>query len=290
MPEPSKKYNILLLHDVPGASSLAMNALRKDGQTYHDAISELCSSPSLVPGWDLNRDDIAQGSLAYHPVFGDIIYGYSWRYASTMELCDNLKAAEANPAIAAHIIHIDSCGGQAFGLHEAFDLIRSLKKPCYAVVESCAASAAYYLAAGCDKIFTTSKFSKVGSIGVMVVYVDDSEYLEKNGIKVKELYSNYSPLKNQDSRDIAAGETKEFIEKYLDPLAKTFIEDVQKTRKGITEESDALKGELYLAEEAQTEGLTDGVLSFDDVVAKLIKKTAAEAPAEAPSRDINNLF
>ena len=182
MPPATQKYNILLQHPVPGASSLALNALRKPDQTYHDAIAALCQSTNLVHGWDLDRDDIAEGSIAYHPIFGDIIYGYSWWRASTMELCDNLKAAEANPAIAAHLIHIDSCGGQAFGLHETFDLIRSLKKPCYAVVESCAASAAYYIAAGCDKIFTTSKFSKVGSIGVMVVYVDDSEYLEKEGI------------------------------------------------------------------------------------------------------------
>lgn len=289
MPPITQKYNILLQHPVPGASSLALNALRKPDQTYHDAIAALCQSTNLVHGWDLDRDDIAEGSIAYHPIFGDIIYGYSWWRASTMELCDNLKAAEANPAIAAHLIHIDSCGGQAFGLHETFDLIRSLKKPCYAVVESCAASAAYYLAAGCDKIFTTSKFSKVGSIGVMVVYVDDSEYMEKEGIKVKELYSNYSPLKNQDSRNLENGETKEFIEKYLDPLAKAFIEDVQKSRKGIAEDSDALKGEIFLGEAAQAEGLIDGVSSLDDVIAKLIKKTAAEVSAEAPAFDINQL-
>ena len=288
MPEIKPKYIIQLLADVPGASSLAIKAITKEGQTYHEAVAALTGAPSLVHGWDLDRDDIAQGSIAYHPIFGDIRYGYSWWYASTMELMDNLKAAEANPAIAAHVIHIDSRGGEAFGLHEAFELIRSLSKPCYAIIESCAASAGYYLAAGCDKIFTTSKFSKVGSIGTMLVYVDDSDYLEKQGIKVKELYSNYSPLKNQDYRDLENGETKEFIEKYLDPLAKSFIGDVQKARKGIADDSDALKGELYLAEEADTVGLTDGVLSFDDVIAKLLKKT--ETHVEGPSKDINTIF
>ncbi len=291
MSKNAPKYTIQFLANVPGASSLALRSICKEGQSYHDAVASLGAAPSLIYGWAAGRDDIPSGSIAYHPIFGNIVYGYHWYYPSTMELMDNLKAAEANEAIAAHIIHIDSCGGEAFGLHEAFELIRSLKKPCYAVVESCAASAAYYLAAGCKKIFTTSKFSKVGSIGVMVVYVDDSEYYESNGIKIKELYSNYSPLKNEDSRKLEAGETKEFIEKYLDPLAKTFIEDVRSARKKIEEGSDALKGEIYLAEEAETIGLTDGVKSFDDTVDKLVEKTApAPEVPEAPSRDINQLF
>lgn len=290
MPNPSPKYNIQFLANVPGASSLALRSICKEGQSYHDAIVELGAAPALVYGWQMDRENIPSGSIAYHPIFGDIVYGYSWWYASTMELMDNLKAAEANEAIAAHIIHIDSRGGEAFGLHEAFELIRSLKKPVYAVVESCAASAAYYLAAGCDKIFTTSKFSKVGSIGVMVVYVDDQEYYDKYGIKIKELYSNYSPLKNEDARKLEAGETEEFIKKYLDPLAKTFIEDVQSARKKIEDGSDALKGEIYLAEEAEPIGLTDGVKSFDDALEKLAKKTEPTPATEPPSKNINSLF
>lgn len=290
MPKSNQKYIIQFLANVPGASSLANQSVCKEGQSYHDAIAELGAAPSLVYGWQMDRENLPAGSIAYHPVFGDIVYGYSWWYASTMELMDNLKAAEANEAIAAHVIHIDSRGGEAFGLHEAFELIRSLKKPCYAVVESCAASAAYYLAAGCDKIYTTSRFSKVGSIGVMVVYVDDQEYYDKRGIKIQELYSNYSPLKNEDSRKLEAGEIKEFVEKYLDPLAKAFIEDVQTARKKVEDGSDALKGELYLAEEGQAVGLTDGVKSFDDTILKLAEKTAPAPAPEAPSRDINSLF
>lgn len=281
---------MLLQHIVPGASSLALNIIRKEDQTYHDAITELCSSPSLIHGWSLRSGkDIPEGSIAYHPLFGDIRYGYSYYYASTMELCDNIKAAEANPAIVAHLIHIDSCGGQAFGLHEAFELIRSTKKPCYAVIESAAASAAYYLAVGCDKIFTTSQFSKVGSIGVMTIYVDESEYLKKEGVKVVELYSNYSPLKNQDSRDLQNGDTAEYIKKYLDPIAKAFIEDVKTARKGVADDSDALKGELLLADASIQAGLVDAVASLDDVIDKLAKKTAPKAPAEAPAFDINKL-
>ena len=72
-------------------------------------------------------------------------------------------------------------------------------------------------------------------------------------------------------------------------LAKAFIEDVQAARKKVADDSDALKGEVYLAEEAETVGLIDGVKNLDDVVAKLAAKIEAPAPA-APSRDINTIF
>lgn len=290
MHDSKTQARILFLDNHPGIAHLCGQLARKDGQSYHEAVADAIALPTLVYGWRAGDQDIASGSVAYHPVFGEIVYGYHWYKASTMELMDNLKAAEANPAISAHIIHIDSHGGEAFGLHEAFGLIRSLKKPCFAVVESCAASAGYYLAAGCDKIYTTSKFSYVGSVGIMMVLVDESKYLEDLGIKVTELYSNYSPLKNADSRKLEEGETQEFIEKHLDPLAKAFIEDVKTARKKVAEDSDALKGEIYMAEEGQEIGLIDGVKSFDDALAALAKKAEPSETLTKPSRDINTIF
>ena len=109
------------------------------------------------------------------------------------------------------------------------------------------------------------------------------------GIKIQELYSSFSPLKNEDSRKLERGETKEFIEKYLDPLAKAFIEDVQSSRKKVAADSDALKGEVYLAEEAKEVGLVDGVKSFDDTLSVLAAK--ANPPEQPkPSRDLNSIF
>lgn len=282
---------ILFLDTHPGTGSLCSRIVAKDDQDYHAAVEAAVDLPSLVYGWRAGREDVAAGSIAYHPILGEVVYGYHWYLPSTMELMDNLKAAEANPSIVAHILHIDSPGGEAFGLHEAFQLIRSLKKPCFAVAESVAASAAYYLAAGCDRIYTTSKFSKVGSIGIMVVRVDDSEYLEKHGIKIQEIYSSYSTLKNEDARKVENGETQTYIEKYLDPVAKAFIEDVKLARKKVADDSDALKGECYLADDAQEVGLIDGVKSFDDALAALAAKAAPAATTPVPpSRDINTIF
>ena len=289
MPKHIPHAHILFQDSHPGLAQLSYSIVCKEGQSYHDAVAEAVDLPNIVYGWRASREDIPAGSVAYHPIFGEVVYGYHWYLPSTMELCDNLKAAEANPAIVAHVLHIDSPGGEAFGLHEAFELIRSLHKPVYAVVESCCCSAAYYLAAGADKIFTTSKFSKVGSIGIMMIRVDDEKYLEDMGIKIQELYSSFSPLKNEDSRKLERGETKEFIEKYLDPLAKAFIEDVQSSRKKVAADSDALKGEVYLAEEAKEVGLVDGVKSFDDTLSVLAAK--ANPPEQPkPSRDLNSIF
>ena len=125
----------------------------------------------------------------------------------------------------------------------------------------------------------------------MVVRVDDSEYLEKHGIKIQEIYSSYSTLKNEDARKVENGETQAYIEKYLDPVAKAFIEDVKLARKKVANDSDALKGECYLADDAQEVGLIDGVKSFDDALAALAAKATPADPTPAPpSRDINTIF
>ena len=43
------------------------------------------------------------------------------------------KAAEDNPNISAHLIHIDSVGGEAYGCHEVFNVIKDGTRYCLTV-------------------------------------------------------------------------------------------------------------------------------------------------------------
>lgn len=221
---------------------------------------------------DFAGDDTVSGSIAYHPVFGIISYDH-WYYFSTKKFIDDLRAADENPAIKAHLLHIDSPGGEAFGIPEAFEAVRALKKPVYAFVESMAASAGYYIAAGAGKIYARSIFSDIGCIGAMAEIVDDSGLNEKFGIKVTAIRSSYSPLKNKVQEDVLNGHPEEYIRERLDPLAKRFIDDVRTARPDIAEDSDALKGKLYFAADAQGEGLIDGIMTIDEVIEEIDAET-----------------
>lgn len=232
---------------------------------------------------DFEDPEIIEGSIAYHPVFGNIYYKSSYRF-STERFISDIKAADANPAIIAHLIHVDSCGGEAFGCHEAFTAVRSLSKPCYGLIDSVAASAGYYLVAGAKRIYASSMFSEIGCIGIMSVMVDDTEMLKKWGLEEHEYYSNYSPLKNKVFNDARNGNGEEFVKRFLDPYAFQFINDIRSARKKISEE--ALQGETYYATDAMPAGMIDGEASLEEVVG-MITEAAKPKQNTAPAIDIN---
>lgn len=254
----------------------------KEGQKYRDAFKGLTDSgPLAYP----RNEEAPEGSIAYHPIFGPVYYSSWWRF-STEDFIEDLKAAEANPAIAAHLLHIDSPGGEVFAVHEAFEGVKALTKPCIALIDSCGASAAYWLACAADKVYASSIFSSVGSIGVMSTFYDDRETMKKYGIKEIELYSSYSDLKNKMYKDILDGKVEEFIKTRLDPLAKQFIDDVQSVRT-IEDDSEALRGKIYYAMNAMPEGLIDGRCTFEEVITEL--QNLMPKPADEPTIDINHL-
>lgn len=234
----------------------------KSGIKYKDAVPAP-SSTILVNRYSFDSEDIEPGSIAYHPVFGDIRMDSYWRF-STRQFMKDLKNAEDNPAIAAHLIHVNSPGGEAFGCREAFQLIRSLKKPVVGLIDSLACSAGYYLIAGCDKIFASSIFSEVGCIGTMAFFYNDDKMMEDWGYTVHEYYSHLSTRKNKVFNEAYNGEGEEYITRFLDPMAQDFIDNVKAARGEVSQE--ALKGETFYAPEAQAAGLIDGEASLDEVL------------------------
>lgn len=280
---------ILFLAKVPMASASAATGRVKEDKSYKEsaAVPEIDPEKTVnLVVYDFN-DDLPENTIAFHPIYGPVMYDYSWRYFSTKEFMENLKAAEENPNIIAHLIHVDSNGGEAFGCHEAFEAVKALKKPCIALVDSMAASAGYYLCCAADKVYVGSKFSETGCIGTMCVMYNDKEYLEKFGIKELEYYSNYSPLKNKVIRDALDGKGKEYVEKILDPMAFQFISDVKSVRDNVKDDSDAVKGEIFYADLALEQGLIDGESTLDDVVGELL--ALQPKPTKEPSIDINSI-
>lgn len=252
----------------------------KSGTKYKDAIPAPSFS-SLVTRYRFLDDDIEDGSIAYHPVFGDIRMDSYWRF-STRRFMTDLKDAESNPAIVAHLIHVNSAGGEAFGCREAFQLIRSLKKPVIGLIDSLACSAGYYLVAGCNKVYASSIFSEIGCIGTMCTFYNDDKMMEDWGYKVHEYYSHLSTRKNKVFNDANDGDGEEYITRFLDPMAQDFIDNVKAARGEISEE--AQQGETFYAAEAMAAGLIDGEASMEEVLDELKTLTNPN-----PSININEL-
>ena len=244
------------------------NSAGKD--SYQSSIKGFTLTPNsnvkFSYPWSSNPED---GSIALHCIQDIITFNSWWRF-STYDFMNELKAADANPAFTAHLLYIDSPGGEAFGLNEAHKVIRSLTKPVYAIVESRCCSAAYYLASAADKIFATSPLSTIGSIGCMVTFCDSREYWEKNGIKEIEIYATKSIRKNKIYKDVLDGKVKDYITKVLDPAMDLFESNVRGARP--TADESVYEGDSYYAEQAQQLGLIDGVKTIEEVAEMLSNK------------------
>lgn len=279
----ARKNHIIAFYGKLPVPSLSYNMVTVDPVVSYKAYFKFQEGSPLVCDC-LDDPEIQEGSIAYHPVFGTITYRSSWRF-STERFMSDLAAAENNPAIIAHMIHVNSVGGEAFGCHEAFEAVRALKKPCYGVIDSVAASAGYYLVAGADKVFASSIFSEVGCIGTMALMYDDSGMMEKIGIEEHEYYSSYSPLKNKIFNDASKGDGDEFVKRFLNPMAYRFIEDMKAARPGINQA--AQEGETFYAADAMAAGLIDGKNTLDETVEIILKKYGRQQAG--PDIDINKI-
>lgn len=235
---------------------------------YHSSLKSF----TLTPGSNIEfsypwSSEPKDGSIALHCIQGIITYNSWWRF-STYDFMLELKAADANPAFAAHLLYIDSPGGEVFGLNEAHNIIRSLTKPVYALIESHCCSAAYYLASAAEKIYVTSPLSSVGSIGCMATLCNSREYWEKMGFKDIDIYATKSIRKNKTYMDALDGKVKDYITKVLDPAMALFESNVRGARPDVDE--SVFEGDSYYAEEALQLGLIDGVESLEVVAQKLL--------------------
>lgn len=211
--------------------------------------------------------EVKNGSIAIHYIQGPIYYRSYWRFSSA-EFIEDIAAVENNDSFVAHLLIIESPGGETFGIHEAHQAIMSCKKPVYAFIDRIGASAAMWIASAAKKIYVSSQFSQVGSIGAMSVLIDDSKSWEEHGIVVKEIYATKSTNKNKVTKDALEDKPDALITRFLDPIVDTMISDINAKRK-LDETSEVFTGEMYYAPEAKELGLIDGIMSLSEVLNKI---------------------
>lgn len=176
-------------------------------------------------------------------------------------LARDFTAAVNDPAIKAIVLELDSPGGQASGIAEFAQMVRSASKPVTAYVDGMAASAAYWIAAAADQI-VISKTGMVGSIGAVVALDTRPQ------VGVMEIVSSQSPKKRVDA---TTDEGRAQIQARIDELAQVFIDDVA-TYRGVTTEkvlADFGQGDVRMGESAVKLGMADRVATLEEVIAGL---------------------
>lgn len=236
-----------------------------------DEVRRPYASASTINGYWTGDIAAAQpGSVAIYPIHGPITKAGGLCHYGTEELMQAMRNAENAGNIVAHVLEIDSGGGQGSNLETVAYFIRNeLKKPVVSWFNGIAASAAYYMGAAADEMYASQGTDQVGSIGVMCTFQDFREYFEKNGVKLHEVYAEQSTLKNQDFLQALEGDYGKLQEKMLNPYAARFIEVMQEMRPAMQEET-AYQGEIFTATEAVKIGMIDGIITFQQAIDRAI--------------------
>ena len=229
-------------------------------ETTKKNLSELKNQTTIALTMDYS-DSSLDNAVAYHRMKGTIYYDCCYYFFSTKTFIREILEAENNPGIVAHLIVVSSGGGVAYAIQNAVDALASCKKPVIVLTEVAMASAALYLCLPATKIYCSTNFDTVGSIGTMVGYWDMSAYLKNLGFNLVEAYATDSTHKNKKYSQLEKGETEEYIKQVLNPLQAEFRKSVERFRPETLkapEEAHVFNGETWFAQEAINYGLVDG--------------------------------
>ena len=183
-------------------------------------------------------------------LYGDITY---------KNIVETLMDALNDPKVHAVMMRFNSPGGTVTGCAEAAALIAKLSEGDKPIVASCdvADSAAYWLASATNEIHVDPT-GEVGSIGVICMHWDYSEYLAKQGVSATPIFAGdhkadghpYAPL------DDAA---RERLEGEMNYLRSIFVENVAANREVDAEQIHDTQALTYIGQLAVDASLADHV-------------------------------
>jgi len=209
-----------------------------------------------------------RGNVAIIPVLGaisryDSFYNWISGGTATEDLAMDLTEADKNPDVKAIIMEVNSPGGEATGINELSEIIKSLKTPVVAYVGGMAASAAYWIATAADEIVVDAT-AELGSIGVVFGYQASKD-------ETIEIVSTLSPKKRLDP---GTEEGKIEIQSRADALAEIFVSKVAKYR-GVSIEkvkTDFGQGGVMIAQSAIDSKMADRIGSLEGLITELQSK------------------
>lgn len=195
------------------------------------------------------------------------------------------RQALNDPGIKAIVIDVDSPGGTTAGCDElAAEILAARgKKPIYAHANCQMASAAYYIACSADEVIA-SPSAHVGSIGVYAAVKDESEALQKAGIKYTLVTYGENKAEGDPRVPVSASAIAN-IQQLVDAAGTMFDNHVSEARgvSASTVRSTYGQGRMFDAAHARKLGLVDRVESFDQTLARLGVSTASPARIQMTS-------
>lgn len=221
---------------------------------------------------EIQKADGAVGILPIYGVIGermsllDDISGGT----STEMISKQFGAMLNNNAVKAIVLDINSPGGVARSVEEIAQEIYEARgiKPIVAQVNTCAASAAYWIATQADEVVITPS-GQAGSIGVYVIHEDISQMLEMEGIKETLIYAGEFKVLGNEFEPLG-DEAKSVMQQRVDELAASFTRGVARGRNvSLTQVNERFgQGLMFGAAELIDRGMADRIAPMSETLAR----------------------
>lgn len=225
-----------------------------------------------------------QDGIAVLPVLGTLVRRASYiGAASGLTSYHDIEAmaeqAFADPMVKAVLLEIDSSGGEAGGVFDLAQRLRTLAqtsgKPLWAIADEAALSAAYAIACAADRLWLT-RTAEVGSIGVVAVHVDESVADAKAGLNYTFLHAGahkvdghpHAPLPVPVAADIQAD---------IEQLHEQFIALVAGFRRVTVDAIRDTEARVYRGEAAVQAGLADQIGTRAEAITALQRQLVMSA-------------
>lgn len=211
------------------------------------------------------------GAVAVFPISGTLYKNDTWCSYGTETIAQKLRAVANDNRVSAIVLDIESGGGCVDAIPcmlQAIEEVKAAGKPIFVHTDYCC-SAAYWIASAVDRIYMdNATVSQVGSIGALAQVVETAAGdLEKNGYKIHTIYAKESPDKNGAYRALQSGDESLYTAD-LSRIVSIFHADIRANRANLKADAPGvLTGGVFYSDLAIDNGLADGVMTLDEVIA-----------------------
>lgn len=228
--------------------------------------------------------------IAIIPILGTLVRRSSYIGAASgltsyHEIEAMAEQAFADPQVRAVLLEIDSSGGEAGGVFDLAQRLRTLAqtsgKPLWAIADEAALSAAYAIACAADRLWLT-RTAEVGSIGVVAVHVDESVADAKAGLNYTFLHAGAHKVDGHTHAPLPAPVAAD-IQADIEHLHEQFISLVAGFRRLTPEVVRTTEARVYRGEAAIQAGLADQIGTRAEAITALQRQLAMSA-----SRSLRN--
>lgn len=162
-------------------------------------------------------------------------------------------------------LHFDSMGGTVLGIDEIAEAIYARRKTVVSYVHGACTSAAYWVACAASRVILCNKTTIVGSIGIKIQHFDNSQMLEKQGVRITELATGINKNVGSENKPLLPTDQKILMDN-ISKLFNVFVKFVAKCRNIEEKTVVDMQAKEFIGQDAITNNLADGFILGDNTV------------------------